>query len=148
MKSTMRQAACVLALLASMSAPAAGTGAQPGPVDEARLQGLATQLRCPVCQNQSLADSDAELAADLRTEIRRQLEAGRSDEEIRRFMVARYGDFVLYDPPLRASTSLLWLAPFGLLGAGALVLAGRLRAGRRRGMRADPVSGADATGEP
>lgn len=87
-----------------------------------RVHALATELRCPVCQNQNLADSNADLAVDLRREIARQVAAGRNDEEIRRFMVERYGHYVLYDPPWTAHTALLWLAPLLLLaGAGLLV---------------------------
>jgi cytochrome c-type biogenesis protein CcmH len=97
--------------------------------DDVRQHALAAELRCPVCQNQSLADSDAELAADLRVTIRQQIEAGRSDAEIRRFMVDRYGEFVLYDPPFAAHTVLLWVGPFGVLSAAAIALWWRV--GRR-----------------
>ncbi|MCW7540894.1 cytochrome c-type biogenesis protein CcmH [Aquabacterium sp. A7-Y] len=94
---------------------------------ETRLQTLAAELRCPVCQNQSLADSNAELAADLREEIRRQLAAGRTDQQVRDFMVSRYGEFVLYDPPLQTHTVVLWAAPFAMLVGAAGVLAWRAR---------------------
>lgn len=77
----------------------------------ARYDNLLNELRCLVCQNQSLADSHAELAQDLRNEVHRMLNAGDSDDAIREFMVARYGDFVLYRPPLKLSTVALWLAP-------------------------------------
>lgn len=87
--------------------------------EEERFRSLAAKLRCLVCQNQTLADSGAELAGDLRRELRQQIRAGRSDEEILEFMVARYGDFVLYEPPLKTTTLLLWAGPFALL-AGAL----------------------------
>jgi cytochrome c-type biogenesis protein CcmH len=104
--------------LFSLIAAGAAAGAE-----DARLHRLANELRCPVCQNQSLADSNADLARDLREEIARQLAAGRSDDEIRTLMVSRYGEFVLYDPPLQPNTLLLWGAPFALfaLGAGALL---------------------------
>lgn len=104
-------------LLAFALALAAGlAGAAPD-----RVHALATELRCPVCQNQNLADSNADLAVDLRREIERQVAAGRSDDEIRRFMVERYGHYVLYDPPWTAHTALLWCAPALLLvAAGAL----------------------------
>nr|WP_297357857.1 cytochrome c-type biogenesis protein [uncultured Caldimonas sp.] len=111
--------------------------------DEDRLRKLATELRCPVCQNQSLADSDADLAADLRTEIRRQLDAGRSDDEIRRFMVERYGEFVLYDPPLQWHTLALWAGPFALLVAGAAVAWRRVSA-RWRAMADTPGERSEA----
>lgn len=87
-----------------------------------RYENLLEQLRCMVCQNQSLSDSDADLAEDLRVEVRRMLREGRSDEEIVAFMVERYGDFVLYNPPLKTSTVLLWFAPFILAGVGIVAL--------------------------
>ena len=90
-------------------------------VAQAPILALATALRCPVCQHQNLPASYAELALDLRGEIARQVAAGRSDEEIRRFMVERYGDYVLYDPPLNAHTALLWAAPGFLLALGGLI---------------------------
>ena len=100
----------------------------PDPLD-GRLRKLESELRCLVCQNQTLADSDAPLALDLRREIRSLAVAGRSDDEIRAFLVDRYSDFVLYMPPFKPTTLLLWLGPFALLGAGAvtwfLVLRGR-----------------------
>ena len=89
------------------------------PLAEQRLKDLAAELRCLVCQNQTIADSNAPLAVDLRQQIRTQITQGRSDAQIRGYMVERYGDFVLYKPPLKASTALLWGAPFVLLAAGA-----------------------------
>lgn len=86
---------------------------------DARLKRLESELRCLVCQNQTLADSNASLADDLRHEVRELAQAGKSDDEIRAFLVARYGDFVLYDPPLKTTTLLLWIGPFALLGGGA-----------------------------
>lgn len=83
-----------------------------------RLRRLESGLRCLVCQNQTLAESDADLAADLRREVRALALAGKSDDEIRQYLVARYGDFVLYDPPLKAETWLLWFGPFALLAVG------------------------------
>lgn len=99
-----------------------------------RVHALATELRCPVCQNQNLADSNADLAVDLRREIARQVAAGRDDDEIRRFMVERYGQYVLYDPPWTAHTALLWCAPALLLAGAAFV------AWRRLGRREEPAS--------
>lgn len=96
---------------------------------EKRFRSLSEELRCLVCQNQSLADSNAELALDLRREVHRMIVEGKSDEEILDFMVQRYGDFVLYDPPLRTSTLLLWGAPLLLLVIGLLVLWRQLRTG-------------------
>jgi cytochrome c-type biogenesis protein CcmH len=92
-----------------------------------RTAALADELRCLVCQNQTLADSNAPLAVDLRNQIRDQLANGASESEVREFMVARYGDFVLYRPPLKASTVALWLGPFALLVAGLALLWRRLR---------------------
>ena len=87
-----------------------------------RFNKLTEELRCLVCQNQNLADSDAQLAHDLRAEVHEMLLAGKSDDEIKTFMVERYGDFVLYKPPVQKNTYLLWLAPLVLLLIGALIL--------------------------
>jgi cytochrome c-type biogenesis protein CcmH len=99
------------------------------PVLEKRMIGLAERLRCLVCQNESLASSHAELAEDLRQEVREMMLKGKSDQEIIDYLVARYGDFVLYDPPMKRYTLLLWFGPFAmlLLGAGVLVLQVRKR---------------------
>jgi cytochrome c-type biogenesis protein CcmH len=96
------------------------------PVLEKRVAGLAHELRCLVCQNQTLADSNAPLAVDLRNQIRSQLEAGKSEQDVIDFMVARYGDFVLYRPPFKASTLALWAGPFVLLALGLAFLVRRL----------------------
>ena len=95
-----------------------------------RVAALAEELRCLVCQNQTLAESNAPLAVDLRNQIREQLAKGASEGEVREFMVARYGDFVLYKPPFKASTAALWVGPFVLLALGLWVL--RRVATRRR----------------
>jgi cytochrome c-type biogenesis protein CcmH len=100
------------------------------PEVEKRTAALAAELRCLVCQNQTLADSNAPLAVDLRNQIREQLTAGKSEQDVLDFMVARYGEFVLYRPPLKASTLALWAGPFILLIAGAFLLY-RLIARRR-----------------
>jgi cytochrome c-type biogenesis protein CcmH len=89
---------------------------------EERYRGLLHELRCTVCQNQSLADSDAGLAQDLRRELRTQIHAGSSDDEIIDYMVSRYGNFVLYRPPFSPATYLLWIGPFVLLGLGFVAL--------------------------
>ena len=102
------------------------------PVLEKRVVKLTSELRCLVCQNQSLADSHADLAIDLKNQVRAQMQAGKSDTQIREYMVARYGDFVLYDPPFKAATLLLWGGPFALLLVGLLGLAAYLRTRRRR----------------
>lgn len=105
------------------------------PKTEQRLMALAEELRCLVCQNESLAASRAELAMDLKREIRLMIQAGKSDAEIRDYLVKRYGDFVLYRPPLKARTVLLWAGPFLLLALGAF-LAWR-RVTRRRAPEAE-----------
>jgi cytochrome c-type biogenesis protein CcmH len=109
----------VLALLA-------GSAAAQDPALDKRVAGLAHELRCLVCQNQTLADSNAPLAVDLRNQIREQLKGGASERDVIDFMVARYGDFVLYRPPLKASTLALWIGPFVLLALGAFLLVRRL----------------------
>ncbi|MET0987418.1 MAG: cytochrome c-type biogenesis protein [Steroidobacteraceae bacterium] len=93
------------------------------PVQQARYERLASELRCLVCQNETIKDSNADLAADLRRELREQMQAGKSDAEIHKFLTDRYGDFVLYKPPLTARTVLLWATPLLLLGIG-LIAAG------------------------
>ena len=90
------------------------------PGEHRRVQGIASQLRCLVCQNQSIADSDADLAVDLRKQVIEQINAGRTDEEIIKYMVDRYGDFVLYNPPFKASTVILWVGP-AVLFFGAVI---------------------------
>ena len=98
---------------------------------EQRLIAIADELRCLVCQNESLAGSRAELAQDLRREIRSLIRAGKTDPEILDFLVSRYGDFVRYRPPLKPSTWLLWLGPFLFLGVGLGALVAYLRRRRR-----------------
>jgi cytochrome c-type biogenesis protein CcmH len=101
------------------------------PVLEKRMVGLADKLRCLVCQNESLASSHAELAEDLRREVREQMKRGKTDQEIIDYLVARYGDFVLYDPPMKSYTLLLWFGPFALLLGGGGVLVYQLRKRRQ-----------------
>jgi len=96
-----------------------------------RVAAIAAELRCLVCQNQSIAESNADLAVDLRRQIREQLKEGRSERDVLDFMVQRYGDFVLYRPPLKASTLLLWGGPFLLLVLGIFLLARKIRSVRR-----------------
>ncbi|MFL6663011.1 MAG: cytochrome c-type biogenesis protein [Rhizobacter sp.] len=134
---------CVLLLLVLFTGVGAAREAVPLAEDaavEARLNGIADELRCLVCQNESLAASRADLAQDLRREIRGLIKAGKSDAEIIDFLVSRYGDFVRYRPPLKPSTWLLWLGPFVLL---ALALAGLVLHLRRRRPSAAPLSEAD-----
>ena len=104
---------------------------------EQRLKVLSAELRCLVCQNQSLADSNADLAIDLRNEVRAQIKAGQSDAQIKDYLVRRYGDFVLYRPVLKSTTWLLWAGPFLLLllGAGAMYVYIK----RRRAVQEEPT---------
>ena len=131
-----------LARFAAALALAAATALAQPAADEAfeqRLKRLETDLRCLVCQNQTLADSNAPLAEDLRREVRELALAGKSDAEIRAFLVARYGDFVLYRPPVKESTWLLWFGPFLLLGGGIVAWLAIVRRRRR-----DSVAEAEA----
>jgi cytochrome c-type biogenesis protein CcmH len=98
---------------------------------EKRVTALSEELRCLVCQNQTLADSHADLALDLKKQVREKLAAGMSDREVIDFMVERYGDFVLYKPPFRAATWVLWAGPFVLLAFGMGVLIRATKARRR-----------------
>jgi cytochrome c-type biogenesis protein CcmH len=102
------------------------------PEQEARARALFKELRCLVCQNQSIDDSDADLARDLRVLVRERIRAGDSDQEVLAFLTSRYGDFVLLRPPVRPSTWPLWFGPFALLAAAALGLAWALRRRRAR----------------
>ena len=120
MRRSLAAAALFLASLLALCAPVCAIAAEASPAAEdpqleARVARVAEELRCLVCQNQTIADSNAELAKDLRREVREMLVQGKSATEVREFMVARYGDFILYRPPLRASTILLWIGPFALL---------------------------------
>jgi len=114
--------------------------AQEDPGLDKRVAALAVELRCLVCQNQTLADSNAPLAVDLRNQIREQLKQGASEQDVIDFMVARYGDFVLYKPPFKASTLALWLGPFVLLALGVWAL---LRQIARRRVPAPELSAAE-----
>ena len=124
--------ACLLAL--TMVSGASAKEAAPmsnDPELEARVLKIAEELRCLVCQNETIAASHADLAVDLRKQIRLKLAAGESQQQILDFMVTRYGDFVLYRPPLKASTVMLWLGPFVLLVGVALLMAMNIRRRRR-----------------
>ena len=118
-----------LLLLAATASWALAREAAPAAADpalEQRVMTLASELRCLVCQNQTIADSNAPLAEDLRNQVREKMRGGASDSEIVDYMVARYGDFVLYRPPLKLTTALLWFGPLLLLAAGFGVLLRRI----------------------
>jgi len=121
---------CALACLPAFSLGKEAAPASDDPALEARVLAIAEELRCLVCQNETIAASHADLAVDLRKQIRQKLSAGQDKQQIVDFMVARYGDFVLYRPPLKGSTLLLWVGPFALLLLALVVLAVNLR--RRR----------------
>jgi cytochrome c-type biogenesis protein CcmH len=114
-------------------------------VAEKRLQGLSAELRCLVCQNQTIADSNAELAVDLRREIRGMIQAGQSDQQIIDFMVTRYGDFVLYRPPVKGITLLLWGGPLALLLFGIFMLQRYLKRRAKRIDAEQPLSAEDTS---
>ena len=116
--------------LANLAFGQASEVARPDARVEQRLKDLAEELRCLVCQNQTIADSSAPLAVDLRNQIREQVRQGRSDDQIRAYMVERYGAFVLYRPPFNALTALLWAGPFVLIAIGAVLFVSIVR--RRR----------------
>lgn len=136
MKAAAMLAALALVLAQAQAQVQAPTAAAPAlsAEQEQRADKLAHGLRCLVCQNQTLAESNAPLAQDMRDLIRGQLAAGRTDAQIMRFFEERYGDFVRYDPPFKPITWLLWLGPFALLALGFAVLLRTLR--RRAGARA------------
>lgn len=110
----------------------------PTKAEEQHFKDVIGQLRCLVCQNETLADSDADLAHDLRAEVYEMMKSGKSDQEVIDFLVNRYGDFVLYNPPVKPSTYLIWYGPFVLLAIAALLL---IRAvGRQRQVREPEIS--------
>jgi len=120
----MKRVALFLLLSICFAVGIIAKDAQPNedPQIEQRMKSLTEQLRCLVCQNETLADSRADLAEDLRKQIREQMKAGKSDKEIIAFLTERYGDFVLYKPPVKSTTYLLWFGPFVLLIGGTFVL--------------------------
>ena len=99
--------------------------------EEQRFRELLVQLRCPKCQNQAIADSDAPIAQDMRQQVAEMIRAGRSDEEIVDYFVQRYGDFVSYHPPLTPQTMILWLAPIMAMAGGLLLVVFQIRRARR-----------------
>ena len=119
----------VLSMVLSIASANEAAPAATDPVLEARMLNITSELRCLVCQNQTIADSHAELAVDLRKQVREMLLAGKSEQEITDYMTARYGDFVLYRPPFKAQTALLWVGPAAMvvIGLGALFVVLRRR---------------------
>lgn len=141
----MKRFAVHFLLLCSLASAVVAQTAQPlaeDPEVEKRLQALSQELRCLVCQNETLADSRAGLAEDLRREIREQIKAGKSDKEIIAFLTARYGDFVLYRPRVTPTTYLLWFGPFVLLVAGLIFLYRQLKQ-RRAQIKPQPLTAQD-----
>lgn len=121
---------CLLALLTALTQAGEAQPVAANPALEKHVMALSHELRCLVCQNQTIADSNAELAVDLRNQVREKLEQGMSDKDIQDYMVQRYGDFVLYRPPVKTTTWLLWFGPFLLLLGGIIFLGLKLRRGR------------------
>ncbi len=115
--------------------------------EEARFQHLTRQLRCLVCQNENLADSNADLARDLRHQVFELMQQGKSDAEIKQYLVDRYSDFVLYDPPVQGSTLLLWFGPLAILLAGAAVVVITIRKRSRGATSAPSETGETGTNE-
>ena len=114
--------ALALLVISPLSFSSEAAPATDDPALEQRMSDIASELRCLVCQNQTIVDSNAPLAVDLRNQIREQLKQGRSADEIKGYMVERYGDFVLYRPPLKATTILLWAGPLLLFLVGVMVM--------------------------
>ena len=143
----MRSLKSLLCALLLAAAPLAHAGeaapAADDPVLEKRVLKLSEELRCLVCQNQTIADSHADLAVDLKNQIREKLKQGMSDNEVKDYMVARYGDFVLYRPPVKATTWVLWFGPFALLVIGVVVLFAKLKSRARKVAAAAGLSEAD-----
>ena len=123
--------AATCSVMAGEAAPVPGSGPA-DPALEARVQAISEELRCMVCQNQTIADSHADLAIDLKNQVREMLKQGMSDKQVIDFMVQRYGDFVLYRPPVKSTTWLLWFGPFLLFAVGLGVLFVKLRGRRDR----------------
>ena len=140
----MKRWLLMLALAAAATAHAAeAPNVAADPALEARVNALSAELRCLVCQNQTIADSHADLAVDLKNQVRDQLKAGRSEQQVIDYMTQRYGDFVLYRPPFKATTLLLWLGPALLLLVGGLLFWRSLKSSQAAAPAA-PVDAADA----
>jgi cytochrome c-type biogenesis protein CcmH len=122
-------AALLVAISAHVAAAQTPSPATIDPKLEERVKTLSAELRCLVCQNQTVADSDAPVARDMRDQVRAQLASGKSEAQVKQYMTERFGDFVLYKPPLKATTLVLWVAPFVVLAFAVGVLLMRLRRG-------------------
>jgi len=140
-------ALCVLALTAAPVAPAIEAVELSDPQLQARYVVLLHELRCVKCQNEALADSDVEVAAEIRREVREMLQAGKSDDEIRDFLVARYSEFILFKPRYSLRNAWLWFGPFVLLGLGALIWV-RIVRGRSALLAADTEPVGDESPQP
>ena len=137
----MKKVLVILALLLAFASAIPAQESDDPQLDE-RVQAFSQQLRCLVCQNETLADSQAMLAVDLKRQIREQMKAGKSDKEILAYLTDRYGDFVLYRPPVKKKTYLLWFGPFILLAAGLYLLFRYIRS-RRSQIHEEPLSPAE-----
>ena len=140
----VRLAVLALTMLAPFTAAAIDALPFKDRAEEQRFQQLTRQLRCLVCQNENLADSSADLAKDLRQEVFEQMRQGKDDEQIKRYLTDRYSDFVLYDPPLRIGTAVLWFGPLVVLLIGAAIVA---RIVRRRARSTTPAADAPTEDE-
>lgn len=142
--------ACFIALL-TCAGLAHAQAIEPMPftdhAQELRFQHLTHQLRCPMCQNETLADSNAPIARDLRNQIFKLMQQGKSDDEIKQYLVARYSNYILYDPPLKPGTVLLWFGPLAILLAGAGVVLVAIRKRRREGVDTKTVGDSADNGE-
>ncbi|MFM6988836.1 MAG: cytochrome c-type biogenesis protein [Arenimonas sp.] len=135
----MRTLLVLLALLLGQTAAALEPVDYRSPAEEQRFKALTAELRCVMCQNQSIADSNAPIVHDLRREVLALMREGRSDDEIKQYLVERYTDFVLYEPPMRGGNWLLWIGPFLILLAGGIAVARIIR----RKQPAAPAPAAD-----
>ena len=118
---------CAVGVVALALSVTAHAQSSTDPVLDARVRALSSELRCLVCQNQTVADSDSPVARDMRDQVRTQLAAGRSEAEVKTYMTDRFGDFVLYNPPFKATTVVLWAGPFAVLLLAGFLLFRRLR---------------------
>jgi cytochrome c-type biogenesis protein CcmH len=141
----MKRAAWILS--AALLARLAWADQPQPPVDPDRLYRLTSQLRCLVCQNESIADSDAPLAIDLKKEIRERMADGQSDAQIKKFLTDRYGNFVIYRPPFDSRTLLLWLGPLLLAAGGIFAVWRSMRAGNDAAGTSDTDGAGDPSGE-